>query len=279
MSWPSAPEPDASGPIGVFDSGVGGLTVARALLHEAPNESLLYYADFGYVPYGARPLSQIKRFALEISAFLVGQGAKMIVMGCNMSSAVAVEAAREQLGVPALGTVRAGARAAAGTTARGEIGVIATEGTVGGHVYERALHDLDPSLRVHELACPEFVPIVEAGPTGPAERRAIRDRLAPLREAPIDTLIFGCTHYPLIADEIAASLQPGVTLVDPAEELAREAVRVLDEKGLRRNSPPPEHRFWASGDPHRLRETAPMLLGARADEVGLIDVHVGTPRR
>jgi glutamate racemase len=273
VSAAPATERSAAGPIGVFDSGVGGLTVARALLREAPNESLQYYGDFAYVPYGPRPLSQIKQFALDISTFLVGQGAKMIVMGCNMSSAVAVDAVRDRLGVSALGTVRAGARAAAATTRNGHIGVIATEGTVQAHVYARALDDLEPSLRVQELACPEFVPIVEAGPTGPDEQRVIRERLAPLGESPIDTLILGCTHYPLIADEIAASLQPGIALVDPAEELAREAVELLDGMGLRRNSPPPAHQFWASGDPQRLREMAPLLLRVRADQVGIVDVH------
>ncbi|MFQ6132404.1 MAG: glutamate racemase [Armatimonadota bacterium] len=260
-------------PIGVFDSGVGGLTVAQRLLEVAPEERIYYFADTGYVPYGPRPLSQIRQFALDICSFLAEQGVKMIVMGCNMSSGVALEPVREKLGLPALGTVQAGARAAAAATRNGRIGVLATEGAVGGRLYSRALERHDVAYEVRELACPEFVPIVEAGPTGPPERETIRQRLAPLRAAGVDTVVLGCTHYPLIADEIRAALDRPVTLVDPAESLAREAADLLDRLNLRRQSPPAEHRFWASGDEGRLAELAEVTLGQRPGQVVRLDVH------
>lgn len=265
---------DSDSPIGIFDSGVGGLTVAQRLLEAAPAERIYYFADTAYVPYGPRPLSQIKQFALDICGFLVAQGVKMIVMGCNMSSGVALAKVRQELGVPALGTVQAGARAAAQATGNGRIGVLATEGAVDGRLYSRALERHHLAYDVYELACPEFVPIVEAGPPGADERRTIRQRLAPLREAGVDTVILGCTHYPLIADEIEAGLDEGVTLIDPAEHLAQDAVGQLDRLGLRRQSPPAEHQFWASGDEGRLAELAETMLGQRPRQVAQTDVHV-----
>jgi len=264
---------DRNAPIGIFDSGVGGLTVAQKLLQAAPAERIYYFADTGYIPYGPRPLSQIEQFALDISTFLVEQGVKMIVMGCNMSSGVALETVRQAAGVPTLGTVQAGARAAAAATRNGRLGVLATEGAVKGRLYGGELGRTAPELTVRELACPEFVPIVEAGPTGPAEREVISRRLAPLRAAGVDTVILGCTHYPLIADEIRAGLDQGVTLVDPAEELAREAVGLLDSTGMRRESPPAEHRFWASGSEGRLAHLAETMLGQRPRRVEHIDLH------
>lgn len=265
---------DCNAPIGVFDSGLGGLTVVRRLLERMPVERIMYYADTGYVPYGPRPLEQIRRFACEICDFLAGQGCKMIVMGCNMSSAVALEAVRERLEIPVLGTIAAGTEGALQATRTGRIGIAATEGTVASGIFPKALKQRRADVKVFQQACPEFVPIIEAGSLDGQVAPHVARRLAPLREAAVDTLILGCTHYPLIIDEIRAGMGPDVVIVDPAVQLARQAEDTLRTRRLLRASPvPPEHRFFCSGDPDSFRRSARAVASVPVQKVEHVDVH------
>lgn len=268
---------DPTGPIGVFDSGLGGLTVVRRLIERMPAEPIIYYADSKYVPYGPRPLEQIRQFATDICDFLVGRGCKMIVMGCNMSSAVALESVRERLAVPVLGTIDPGVEGALETTRNGRIGVAATEGTVISGMYPRALSARRGDIQVFQQACPQFVPIVETGMLDGRVAEHVAEQLAPLREAGVDTLILGCTHYPLLLKEIEGALGPRVTVVDPAVRLAEQAQRVLRETGAAREGSCCGHRtFFSSGDPQAFGRGARAVAGMRVPDVQQVDVHETT---
>jgi len=218
-------------PIGVFDSGAGGLTVVRTLLERLPGERVVYFGDTAYVPYGPRPPEEIRRFAVDACRFLCGHGVKLIVMGCNMSSAMALEEARAVAGCPVLGTIDAGARAAVAATRSGRIGVAATEGTVKSGAYERAVRALRPDAAVFQQPCPLLVPAVEAGLQDGLLADAVAESLEPLSDHSPDTVILGCTHYPLVRDEIQAFLGDDVAVVDPAEMLAEQAAEALGSVG------------------------------------------------
>ena len=249
-------------PIGVFDSGVGGLTVVRDLNRVLPRESILYYADNGHVPYGGRPLSEIRAFALEITDFLAASGVKLIVFGCNISSAVALEPARrEHPHIPIIGLIEAGARAAILAHSGGPIGVIATQGTVASGRYTEVLHALAPAAKVIEQACPAFVPIVERGGCdSPDAAAAAEEYVAPLRAAGVRTLIYGCSHYPLLERQIRRVMGRECVLVDPAVPLARRARRVLTDAGLL-SSAPRRERYLVSGDAQEFSRLARRFLG------------------
>jgi len=261
---------DAAAPIGVFDSGVGGLTVARALLGLLPDESLLYFADTIHLPYGCRPPEQIRGFALAITTFLVQQGAKAVVMGCNTSSAVALESAREMHRLPIFGIIQPGAKAALHTSRRGRIGILATQATVSTRAYSRTLRSLDSSVEVIEQPCPEFVPLVERGELDSAfARQVARAYLAPLLQFGVDVLLFGCTQYPLLAPLLREIAGPQIALIDPAEEVAREVAASLRDAGLLKppGGNPRPHRFFASGDDTSLRTVGARFLGRPIEEV------------
>jgi len=261
-------------PIGVFDSGAGGLTVVRTLLDRLPAERVVYFGDTGYVPYGPRPPGQIRRFAADACRFLCSHGAKLIVMGCNMSSAMALEEAREAAGCPVLGTIEAGALAAVEASPGGRIGVAATEGTVKSGAYERAIRALLPAAEVYEQACPLLVPAVEAGAQDGFLHDAVGESLRPLRDRRPDTVILGCTHYPLVRSEIQLFLGPEVQLVDPAETLAEQAARELAALGLHaRTRPERPLTCHASGSADSLRLWAQRVLGLEVGEVERIDIH------
>ncbi len=257
--------------IGVFDSGVGGLTVARALREALPGARLLYLADTAHVPYGGRPLAQIRDFALQIIDFLFTQGADAVVMGCNMSAASgADEVAHARFPRPVFAVVDPGSRAAQAVT-RGTVGVIATQGTVTSGIYGRTLRALGVA-QVHEQACPAFVPLVERGlDDGPEVEAAVAAYLAPLRDAGVDTLVFGCTHYPYLRAPIARFLGPGVALVDPADLLAAEVAAAFPAAVV---PAPTEHRFFCSGAPDSLLREGPRLLGLPIPRVERVDVPV-----
>lgn len=262
--------------IGVFDSGVGGLTVARAILHHLPTARLLYLGDTAHVPYGPRPLAQVRDFALQIIAFLFDQGADAVVMGCNMSSASgAREVAAPHYTRPIFEVIRPGCRAAHAAT-RGAVGVIATQGTVSSGVYGRTLHACG-SVAVHEQACPAFVPLVERGlDDGPEVEAAVAEYLTPLRLAGVDTLIFGCTHYPLLRDAVARFLGADVQLIDPADEVAREVAAHFGTCPPTATDPT-RHRFFSSGDPDSLRRIGERLLGFPLLNVERVNVPVEEP--
>jgi glutamate racemase len=243
-------------PVGVFDSGLGGLTVARALMRRLPAESLVYVGDTARVPYGPKSATTVQRYALQIGEWLVDQGVKAVVVACNTATAHALTALREALPVPVIGVIEPGARAASRATVRGPVGVIATAGTIASGAYTAALTAIASTIEVVPVACPLFVPLVEEGLIDhPATRLIAQEYLAPLRAAGVDTVVLGCTHYPLLRPILSAALGPGVTLIDSAEETAAELATILgDADTLADAGDAPRHRVVASDAPqHFLR--------------------------
>ena len=250
-------------PIGVFDSGVGGLTVARAIIDQLPHEQVLYVGDTARGPYGPRPLAEVRSFALEIMDGLVEHGVKAIVIACNTASAAVLRDARERYSVPVVEVIQPAARRAARTTRNGRIGVIGTQATITSGVYEDALAAI-PDVQVVSAACPTFVGFVEAGiTTGPELMRDAHLALDPLVDAGIDTLVLGCTHYPLLTGVIQYVVGEDVALVSSAEETAKDLYRMLTTHELLRPSdaPPPQHVFLATGDPAPFAELGRRILG------------------
>ncbi len=249
-------------PIGVFDSGVGGLTVLRALRRRLPQESLIYVADTARLPYGSRSPAEIEGFVAEILHWLAQQNVKMAIAACNTSSVLALDQLRDRHPFPCLGVTLPGARAAA----QGQrIGVIATEMTVRSQAYRRAIaetaREANRTVQVWEVACPEFVPLIEANRLDdPYTHRVARRYLAPLLAAEIDTLVFGCTHYPYLEKVLRQILPPTVRFIDPAEHVATAAWQELEVLGLRQTGRG-HVRFYASGDPERFAQRAGLWLG------------------
>jgi len=247
--------------VGVFDSGVGGLTVARAILRAIPGVRLCYFADTAHVPYGPRPLTQICDFAVQIIEFLFAQGVDAVVLGCNMSSAAgAYAAATERIARPIFDIIQPGCRAACTASTIGKIGVIATQGTVNSGVYGHTLRTMGINA-IFEQACPAFVPLVENGQLdGAAVETAVMDYLTPLCAEGVDTLIFGCSHYPYLREVIQRFMGDGVRLIDPAEFVAREVAEHF-HTSTDDATDPSRHRFYCSGDPHSLRREGERFLG------------------
>jgi glutamate racemase len=215
-------------PIGLFDSGLGGLTVVRALLDLAPRERLVYFGDTGRFPYGPKPAEEVLKYALEIADVLVERDVKMLVVACNSASAAALEPLRAHVDVPVTGVIEPGIRAAQGATATGRIGVIGTVGTIASGAYQRAATAVDPTLTLTCAACPGFVEFVEAGDVESDQVHVLAERLlAPVKAADVDTLVLGCTHYPLLARTISDVMGPDVVLVSSAEETAFEVRAAL----------------------------------------------------
>ena len=251
-------------PIGVFDSGVGGLTVARAILDLSPSEPLLYVGDTKRFPYGPRPLDEIRSFALEIASYLVDRAVKMLVVACNSIEVAAIEQVATSAGVPVIGVIDPGVRAAVRATHNGRIAVIGTEATVRSRAYERALARTGAAVTMVSRACPRFVDHVERGDTTSPELHAIaREYLEPLAQNDVDTLILGCTHYPMLSGLIARVMGPDVQLVSSAEETAKDVYAALVEGGLSRRDGSPQHEFVCTGDPARFTEVAERFLGPK----------------
>ena len=256
--------PDAAAPIGVFDSGIGGLTVAREIMHQLPAESIVYFGDTARVPYGPKSPDTVRRYSREIAGFLRGEGVKAIVVACNTATAHALPALRAELPIPVVGVVEPGARAAAAATRSRRVGVIGTVGTIASGAYERAIRALLPDAVVVGQPCPLFVPFVEEGWLAhEATRLVAHEYLDPLHDAHVDTLVLGCTHYPLLKPLIGEVVGREVRLIDSAEETAAEIGRVLAERGLRaREDATPRHRFVASDGPDHFSRVAQRFLGA-----------------
>jgi glutamate racemase len=262
----------ADRPIGVFDSGVGGLTVAHALLEALPNEDLLYLGDTGRQPYGTKSAETVTRYSLENVDFLLARDVKLIVVACNSASAVALEAVRERAGVPVVGVIEPGAQAAVARSRSRRVGVIGTEATIGAGAYSRALHRLDPGLELFTRACPLLVPLAEEGWTeGEVALAVARVYLASLVRSGIDVLILGCTHYPLLAGVLGEVMGPAVTLVDSAEETARAVAGVLAEHGLARTDGPGAASFFVTDVPDRFVRIGRRFLGARVESAVRIE--------
>jgi glutamate racemase len=253
-------------PIGLFDSGFGGLTVARAVIDLLPAEHLVYVGDTGRYPYGPRPLAEVRGFAREISGRLVADyGVKMVVVACNTAAAAGLDGLEDHLGVPVLSVIDPGVRATLRATRTGRVGVIGTVGTIASGAYQRRFADADPDGRVDLTcaACPGFVEFVERGETGSDQVLVLAERLlAPVREAKVDTLLLGCTHYPFLARTISDVVGRHVVLVSSADETAFELRSRLIESGLARREPGPARRRWvSSGDVEAFERLGRRLLG------------------
>ncbi|MGH7724373.1 MAG: glutamate racemase [Candidatus Eiseniibacteriota bacterium] len=259
-------------PLGVFDSGIGGLTVVRELLALLPDEEIVYFGDVARLPYGNKSPEAVTRFSREITAFLIGQGVKAIVVACNTATALALPALVSELEVPVVGVIESGARAAAARTKTGRVGVIATASTVRSGAYGKALRALKPELAITERACPLFVPLVEEGwITHPVTRQVAHEYLTPLEEHDADTLILGCTHYPLLKPVIAEEMGSKVRLIDSGEETARTVLEMLEAKGLRAPAGrTPRHALYLSDLPVAFRPTAERFLGRELPPVEVV---------
>ncbi len=256
-------------PIGIFDSGVGGLTVARAILDQLSNESTLYIGDTARGPYGPRPLAQVRTFALESLDFLVEQGVKALVIACNTASAAMLRDARERYSVPVIEVIQPAVRRAVAATRSGRIGVIGTAATIDSKAYLDAFAAA-PQLEITSVACPLFVEFVERGETsGPEITEIAREYLAPIMAAEVDTLVLGCTHYPLLTGVISYVMGNGVSFVSSAEETAKDLYRVLVENSLLRagQDRPATHRFLATGDARSFEKLARRFLGPEVGQV------------
>lgn len=256
-------------PIGVFDSGVGGLTVARAILDQLPHESILYIGDTARGPYGPRPLAEVRDFSLETLDFLVDQGVKALVIACNTASAAMLRDARERYSLPVIEVIQPAVRRAVAATRSGKVGVIGTRATIDSKAYLDAFAAA-PQLTITSAACPRFVEFVERGETSGAEITEVaRQYLQPMIDADIDTLVLGCTHYPLLTGVISYVMGNEVSLVSSAEETAKDLYRVLVEGSLLRKagSAAPHHRFLATGDAGAFESLARRFLGPEVGSV------------
>jgi len=256
-------------PIGIFDSGVGGLTVARAVLDQLPHEPILYVGDTARGPYGPRPIAEVRRYALDVMDHLVDEGVKMLVIACNSASSAVLRDARERYAVPVVEVIQPAVRRAVAATRNSRVGVIGTQATVTSRAYEDSFAAA-PHLSITAQACPRFVEFVERGVTHGAELEAVaRDYLALVRAAEVDTLVLGCTHYPLLTGVISYVMGDGVTLVSSAEETGKDVYRVLVAAGLTRDDdlPAPTHRFRATGDPAPFGDLARRFLGPEVGSV------------
>ena len=238
-------------PIGVFDSGVGGLTVLHECLVTLPHEDFVYLGDGARLPYGPRPLDEIRRFAHEIGAYLEGQGVKLIVVACNSATSAALPDLQERLSVPVIAVITPEAHAAVQATRNRRVGLLATEATVAAGRYERLVTTLDAGVRFTAVACPRLVPLIESDePFGEETIEAVREYAAPLKEAGCDTVVLGCTHYPLIRPILQRVFGRDVTLVFSADETAREVAETLARKGIENETGREgAYRFLTTGDP------------------------------
>jgi glutamate racemase len=237
-------------PIGIFDSGVGGMTVVRAVLDDLPHESIVYFGDNGRFPYGPRPLDEIREFAVQIAEYLVTRDVKLIVAACNAATSAGLDQVIDAVPVPVVGVIEPAVRSAVRATRNGRVGLIGTQATVESGAYLRAFERLGPAVAVTSQPCPRFVEFVERGDTtSPDLLRVASDYLAPVQEAGVDTLILGCTHYPFLRAAIHFVMGPDVLLLSSAEETANDVYELLAVKDLLAgDQAPPTHRFETSGD-------------------------------
>lgn len=255
-------------PIGIFDSGFGGLTVARAILDQLPNEDIVYLGDTARAPYGPKSIPEVREYALECLDHLYAMGVKALVIACNSASSAVLRDARERYDVPVVEVILPAARRAVKASRTGRIGVICTEATANSQSYDDALAAV-PGVELVTTPCPLFVDYVEAGVTGgPELLRVARGYLDPLREAGVDTLILGCTHYPLLAGLISYVMGDGVTLVSSAEESAKETFTTLTDLGLTHDAPREARRtFLTTGNPERFAGIGRRLVGSFVADV------------
>lgn len=252
-----------SSPVGIFDSGVGGLTVLPEIMRQLPNEDVVYLADTARVPYGGRPPEEIIKINNEIIPFLIDYGAKLIIMACGTSSSIAYPVVKDKYKVHIIGLIEPGARAAIAATRSGVIGLIATVGTVNSHAFQNALHSLKKDVKVAAQACPLFVPLVEGGFIEAEEtKRVVKEYLRPLLKENIDTLILGCTHYPHLAKVLRERTGPDIIFIDPAEEAVADAKKLLKKAGtMKSKTLLPKYEFFVTGSVVQFQDLGSRLLG------------------
>ena len=259
-------------PIGIFDSGVGGLTVLRQVMKELPREDVIYLADTARVPYGSRSPQEIIQINQQINQFLVQVGVKTILIACGTSSAIAYPVLKDQSPIPLVGLIEPGSRAALRASRSGKIGVIATEATTRASSYPRTMKELQKGVEVYAQACPMLVPLIEGGfMEAPETKETLREYLTPLIRHAIDTLLLGCTHYPHLETLLRHILDSTVTLVDPAIAMVQEAKKMLVSMGLLRSqNPTPSIRYFVTGSPLSFQETGSKLLRKPMEDVRLV---------
>ncbi|WP_409302038.1 glutamate racemase [Peribacillus sp. SCS-155] len=261
-------------PIGIIDSGVGGLTVAKEVMRQLPRENILYVGDTARCPYGPRPMEDVKKFTWQMTRYLLKHDIKMLIIACNTATAAVLEEIRDELTIPVLGVIHPGARAALKVTQSLHIGVIGTIGTVKSKAYDEALYSINNEVEVDSIACPKFVPIVESGEfEGPIVEKVVAETLSPLREKNIDTLILGCTHYPLLESVISRYMGDEVKVISSGEETAREASVILHHsKMLNTIGNHAEHIFFTTGSRDIFGKIASSWLGIQIDSVRTVKI-------
>lgn len=252
-----------SSPIGIFDSGVGGLTVLKEIMRQLPHEDVVYLADTGRVPYGGRPPEEIIKINEEIIPYLIDYGAKLIIMACGTSSSIAYPVVKDKYKVHIIGLIEPGSRAAVDATRSGVIGLIATAATVNSHAYENAICALKKDARVVAHACPLFVPLIEGGFIEAEEtKRVAKEYLRPLLKENIDTLVLGCTHYPHLIKILKERTGPDVVFVDPAEEAVADAKKLLQKAGtMKSKTSAPKYEYLVTGSVIQFQDLGSRLLG------------------
>ncbi|MEW9900382.1 glutamate racemase [Chitinivorax sp. PXF-14] len=262
----------ASAPIGVFDSGVGGLTVVRALMERLPFEDIVYFGDTARVPYGVKSVDTIKHFTAQITEFLLEKRVKMLIIACNTMAAVAADVVKRLADVPVLDVIEAGARSAVAVTKSNAIGVIGTPTTINSNAYARNIHLLNSATRVYSQACPLFVPLVEEGWLDhPVTRLTAHEYLRPVFVEQIDTLVLGCTHYPLLKPLLQEVAGPHITLVDSATAMAEQTAQLLGEQGLANDKRhAPDYRFFVTDIPLRFQTIGERFLGRSLAQVEMV---------
>ncbi|MEK6407615.1 MAG: glutamate racemase [Acidobacteriota bacterium] len=261
-------------PIGIFDSGVGGLTVFRAIQRRLPNESLIYLGDTARIPYGVRSAATIERYAFECAAFIQSKGVKAIVIACNTASALAANYLRSKCSVPVIGVIRPGSRRAVEQTRNGRIGVIATEATVASGAYERAMLTMRSGLEITSRACPLFVPLAEEGWLNhPVTLQVAEEYLAELRSSRVDTLVLGCTHYPILRPVIEQTMGNQIKYVDSGDAVADRLAEMLEEEGLVCESRQDRtEEFYVTDSAARFRRVAELFLGRPLESVETVEL-------
>jgi len=259
-------------PIGIFDSGVGGLTVMRQVMKALPHEDIVYFGDTARLPYGNKGQETVMRYCLENVSFLLEKKVKMVIVACNTATAFALDHLRQSFSIPILGVIESGAQKAVENTKTGCIAVLGTRGTIQSGAYQKALQQADPYLTVVPISCPLFVPLVEEGMgEHPATEMIIREYLRELRDYPVDTILLGCTHYPLLYHQIQTIVGNEITLVDSATTCAGKVAELLQYETLMNNqgNSLPQYQYYVSDDPVKFQELGERVFGHYLEQVGL----------
>jgi glutamate racemase len=261
-------------PVGVFDSGIGGLTVLKEIINELPYESIIYLGDTARVPYGIRSPETVTRYSFENTKFLFSKDVKLLVIACNTASSISLDAIQNNTSIPVVGVIEPGAKAAVNTTKNKKIGVIGTEATIRSQAYAKAIEHLDNTIEVFSLACPLFVPLAEEGWTeGEIALLIARRYLHSIKDKGIDTIVLGCTHYPLLKNVIADVMGKGVALIDSAIETSREVHNILERLSLKRQQKSATIReFYVTDSPEKFLKVGEKFLGQKIDHIEKVEL-------